>query len=160
MVLVGCATQYGPRGITGGYAEQQIAEGTYQVEFTGNGFTSPAAARAGAMRRAAEIAVLTRRPFFIVANSAEDLNTYHLGYTPIDCTSTGYGQRVSTTCTGGHEQTATKPTAMIVVRMFTAEEAAALPAHVVLTDANLILGRGPTPKAPPPEVTPPQTAAR
>ncbi len=39
-MLTGCATAYGPKGMTGGYEEQQIDENTYRVSFHGNGNTS------------------------------------------------------------------------------------------------------------------------
>ena len=37
VLTVGCATAYGPDTGRGGYAETQIDEGQYQVEFHGNG---------------------------------------------------------------------------------------------------------------------------
>ena len=38
-MLTGCATSYGPRGATGGYAEQQLDHTSYRVSFQGNGNT-------------------------------------------------------------------------------------------------------------------------
>jgi hypothetical protein len=38
-VLLGCATAYGPHGLTGGYKERQLAENEYIVSFFGNGNT-------------------------------------------------------------------------------------------------------------------------
>lgn len=39
LMLQGCATPYGAKGVTGGYEEQQIDESSYRVTFTGNGKT-------------------------------------------------------------------------------------------------------------------------
>ncbi len=38
--LAGCATSYGPNGITGGYKEDKVDDQTYAVYFFGNGHTS------------------------------------------------------------------------------------------------------------------------
>ncbi len=38
-LLAGCATGYGPKGMTGGYEDKQIDESTYRVAFYGNGKT-------------------------------------------------------------------------------------------------------------------------
>ncbi|MFJ3056727.1 CC0125/CC1285 family lipoprotein [Herbaspirillum sp. NPDC087042] len=40
VILAGCATAYGPHGITGGYADTKLAEDLYRVSFSGNGKTS------------------------------------------------------------------------------------------------------------------------
>lgn len=40
MLFVGCATSYGPNGVTGGYKEEKINDHTYVVAFSGNGHTS------------------------------------------------------------------------------------------------------------------------
>jgi len=40
VIVVGCATPYGQKGITGGYVDKKIDETHYQVEFHGNGFAS------------------------------------------------------------------------------------------------------------------------
>ena len=39
-ILYGCATTYGPHGLTGGYKEREIAHNQYIVSFFGNGHTS------------------------------------------------------------------------------------------------------------------------
>jgi hypothetical protein len=39
ILTAGCATTYGPRGLTGGYGEEMIDESTYVVNFSGNGYT-------------------------------------------------------------------------------------------------------------------------
>jgi hypothetical protein len=38
--LAGCATSYGPRGLTGGYTDTKIDDSTYRVTFSGNGKTT------------------------------------------------------------------------------------------------------------------------
>lgn len=39
LALGGCATSYGPHGMTGGYKERQLDDNTYIVSFFGNGHT-------------------------------------------------------------------------------------------------------------------------
>lgn len=39
-MLAGCATAYGPRGLTGGYTDAKLADDLYRVTFSGNGKTS------------------------------------------------------------------------------------------------------------------------
>lgn len=40
LTLAGCATSYGPNGMTGGYKEAKVNDHTYEVYFFGNGHTS------------------------------------------------------------------------------------------------------------------------
>ena len=54
-VLAGCATPYQPTGTAGGYYHKVLAENTYIVGFSGNGFTDRSTARDFALLRAAEI---------------------------------------------------------------------------------------------------------
>jgi hypothetical protein len=40
ILTTGCATGYGPKGMSGGYEDKQIDGNTYRVSFFGNGHTS------------------------------------------------------------------------------------------------------------------------
>lgn len=40
VMLAGCATAYGPRGLTGGYTDTRVEEDVYRIRFSGNGRTS------------------------------------------------------------------------------------------------------------------------
>lgn len=39
LALGGCASPYGPQGITGGFREQQLAPNSYRISYNGNGHT-------------------------------------------------------------------------------------------------------------------------
>ncbi|WP_448555021.1 CC0125/CC1285 family lipoprotein [Thalassotalea montiporae] len=39
-IISGCATTYGPNGMTGGYKEEMVDDSSYIVSFFGNGYTS------------------------------------------------------------------------------------------------------------------------
>jgi hypothetical protein len=53
--LTGCATAYGPVGITGGYRSDTLAEDRYRVQFLGNGFSDSETAEDYALLRGAEL---------------------------------------------------------------------------------------------------------
>lgn len=55
MLAAGCATPYGPRGLMGGYAEQQMSEDEWWLEVNGNGFTSTVTLNFYFERRAREL---------------------------------------------------------------------------------------------------------
>ena len=64
--LVGCATSYGPMGLAGGYEDAKVQDDTYNVTFSGNGFTSPVTAKNYLMYRCAEITVQNGYDFFVI----------------------------------------------------------------------------------------------
>ena len=64
VMLTGCATGYGPKGMTGGYEDQQIDESTYRVSFHGNGHTDGNKVWNYWMYRCAELTKLKGFEFF------------------------------------------------------------------------------------------------
>jgi hypothetical protein len=112
VVLAGCATGYHRAGISGGYSEAQLSEDTFQVSFTGNGYTSGGRAADFALLRCAEIAIENGYPYFVIVNGAngESRSTY---VTPTDTTgsATVVGNSVygTTTTTGGQTVVIVKP---------------------------------------------------
>ena len=64
--VAGCATQYQPVGLTGGYSEIPLNNRMYDVRFDGNGYTAPEAVRQGALRRACELTVLANESHFVI----------------------------------------------------------------------------------------------
>lgn len=132
--IAGCATGYGPSGFGGGYSEVQLNARTFQVNFSGNGWTSMERAHRGALHRAAELT--SERGFFgfVIVNQVVDVATST--YTqPINCTTIGY----STTCNGGNTTLVEKPHAGLTIRMVTVEEAGRSGGTVY--DARLILAQ-------------------
>jgi hypothetical protein len=55
LLFSGCATSYHPIGLTGGYSDKQLAPDTFQVIFSGNGYTSDDRARDFALLRVADL---------------------------------------------------------------------------------------------------------
>lgn len=74
MALVGCATQYQQRGLSGGYSEQQIDEDTYRVRFAGNAYLSPEKANDYALRRSAELTKSHGYRYFVIIESDREAN--------------------------------------------------------------------------------------
>lgn len=134
LMLSGCATGYGPKGFGGGYSEVQLNARTFQVNFSGNGWTSMERAHRGALHRAAELTAA--RGFFGFVIASQSIDTVTSTYTdPIHCTTIGY----STTCTGGNTNLIEKPKAVLMIRMVTIEEAGR--AGGIVYDARLILAQ-------------------
>ena len=69
LLLAGCATSYQPKGLTGGFSEIQIAEGTYQITFEGNGFTEKRKTTDFTLLRSAEIALENGYRYFVITDS-------------------------------------------------------------------------------------------
>ncbi len=61
----GCTT-YHASGATGGFSETKLSATSYQVQFRGNGYTSPARVQKFMMRRAAELALENGFRYFIL----------------------------------------------------------------------------------------------
>jgi len=64
VMLTGCATGYGPKGMTGGYEEQQIDDSSYRVSFYGNGNTDKDKVWNYWMYRCAELTKIKGFDFF------------------------------------------------------------------------------------------------
>ena len=134
--LIGCATQYQPHGLMGGYSETRINQRAYEVTFQGNGYTSAIAVRRGALHRAADIA--QQLGFFGFWISNQDNHVASSIYTdPVDCQTIG----TSTSCSGGNSTSINKPTTTIVVNLVTSEEAQKPPPGIVVYDARMLLSQ-------------------
>lgn len=133
MLMIGCATGYQPKGLTGGYSETRLSERAFEVSFQGNGYTNQLTARRGAMHRAAEIALQFGYYGFWVTgqNASVDTSLYSQ---PVSC-STG-------TCTGGQSHLIEKPTATLMINLVTWEEARQAPPWVTVYDARMIMSQG------------------
>lgn len=57
LALVACASSYGPSSMTGGFAERQLREGVWRVEYNGNGYTSEETVQTYWLYRSAELAL-------------------------------------------------------------------------------------------------------
>lgn len=78
LVLAGCATSYGPRGVAGGYADRQLDERTWIISANGNEFTSAERVKDIALLRAAEIGRERGFSHFLLAYeySTQDISSY------------------------------------------------------------------------------------
>ena len=77
LFLSGCAggnplaTPYKPRGMSGGYSEQQVATDRYLVKFSGNGYISRSGVHNRAMLRAAEFTIEKGKDLFAIIHDDE-----------------------------------------------------------------------------------------
>ena len=71
LAMSGCATSYQSKGLTGGFSSFKIDEAVYQVNFRGNGYTSPTKAYEYALLRSAEICLADGYRYFAVVDQAE-----------------------------------------------------------------------------------------
>ncbi|EIL91270.1 CC0125/CC1285 family lipoprotein [Rhodanobacter spathiphylli] len=79
LMLHGCATAYGKRGITGGYSEQKVDSSHYVVEFDGNGYASKDRVWYFWIYRCAE---LTRSNGYTYFSLEADDHLHNSGYAP------------------------------------------------------------------------------
>lgn len=111
MILVGCATGYKPKGVTGGYYEYPAGgKGRYIVGFAGNGFTSPGAANQMAHRRASELCESLGFESYQVVNQSNSNQQQALN-SNFRCSS--FGSQTNCYQSGGG--TVNRPTAEILI---------------------------------------------
>ena len=136
VLAVGCATGYGPSGFGGGYSEVQLNDRTFQVRFSGNGWTSASEAQSGAMRRAAELT--EHYGFYGFTVHGQNTNMRTSVYTPpTSCSTIG----TTTVCNGGDPQVTEKPDSVMTITMVTLDEAQHMDPAVVVYDARMILAQ-------------------
>ncbi|TAK94135.1 MAG: hypothetical protein EPO07_17145 [Verrucomicrobia bacterium] len=66
LMLAGCATPYQPFSGMGGYWDKKIGENTFQVFFSGNGYTSRDAEYAFFLHRCAEVTIANGHDYFVI----------------------------------------------------------------------------------------------
>lgn len=78
LTVAACATQYQPRGLTGGFDETQLDRNVYRVSFKGNGFTSSERASDLVLLRCAELTLNDGYNYFAIvdAQQATKLSTF------------------------------------------------------------------------------------
>jgi hypothetical protein len=69
-VLVGCATGYQQRDITGGYEEHEVSSGVWRILYSGNGYVSYETVQTYWLYRAAEITLQKGYDGFEIINSS------------------------------------------------------------------------------------------
>ena len=86
LLLSGCAggnplaTPYKPKGMSGGYSEQQVASDRYIVKYRGNAYISCELVSNRAMLRAAEFTVELNKDLFAIVHDLDDRTTESGGY--------------------------------------------------------------------------------
>ncbi len=104
LLVAGCSTSYQKKSFTGGYSETQLGENTFQVYFSGNGYTSREKTTDFTLMRSAELTLENGFEYFIIVDSAQssNLSSYttptrshtsgHVGpYGNFDARTTTYG---------------------------------------------------------------------
>ena len=124
-ILGGCATAYQLTGFRGGFSETQLSQNVYQVQFSGNAFTSGERASDFALLRSAELCLMAGYRYFIVADakSYQSLSTYT---TPTSSETSGsanvHGNSANftstTTTTGGETYVFSKPGQSMLVAFY------------------------------------------
>ena len=94
-----CVTPYQPKGLTGGYSEEQVSENSFRVFFLGNPQTSPAQASDFALLRASELALEHGYAYLAIIDTADDELTSYRELTPVQSTTTHGQIQTSTTVT-------------------------------------------------------------
>jgi hypothetical protein len=69
LALVGCATSYQGKGLTGGYSDVRVDSNTFRVDFHGNAFTSRQTVETYLLRRCAELTVDAGYDYFVTLGS-------------------------------------------------------------------------------------------
>lgn len=105
LLLIGCATPYQKSSAMGGYSETQLSENVFQVHFRGNGYTRLERAEDFTLLRSAEIALEHGYSYFIVVDSAENID--HSIYTTPVTTQTTANAYVSGNTVYGNARTQT-----------------------------------------------------
>ncbi|QAU24051.1 hypothetical protein EO087_08645 [Dyella sp. M7H15-1] len=77
-VLAGCATQYQPLGLLGGYSDTMLSPDTFQVQFSGNSDTSAERAADLAMLRAADLSRQQGCGYFQILDSGQTATTSYV----------------------------------------------------------------------------------
>lgn len=107
LILAGCATPYGKRGVLGGYTDARISEDTFSINVQANAATSQHTATLHALYRAAELTVENGFDHFTVIGGSDQTQT---GAIAIPGQSTA-----TTTFYGGQATTSTYTAPTIVV---------------------------------------------
>ena len=76
--LVGCATGYHGKGLTGGYSNMKLQDNIFKVTFNGNAYLSMEKAKDFALLRSAEITIENGYKYFVVleANGSMKIASY------------------------------------------------------------------------------------
>ena len=149
--LIACATQYQPRGFTGGYSQVQIDATTYKVSFRGNAYTSRDRVESYLMYRLAELTAETGYDYFVIVGGRTDARqgvittpgTYSSTTTgsAMAFGNTAYGSATTTgTYTPGQTFIITKHEGIAVIKAFRGEKPADNPNAFVAREVLQYLG--------------------
>lgn len=90
-ILTACSTSYSPANFDGGYSSTMLAKDNYIVNFRGNEATSSEKTRDLALLRAAEIAIDSGYPYFVVLNGGTREKSYTSQIAPGNIQTNVYG---------------------------------------------------------------------
>ena len=152
-ILASCATGYHPDGFSGGFNDFKLSANTYQVRFSGNGFTSGERAYKYAVRRAAELAKENGYRYFKVINSSSNVDrsahrTPLVANTSSNYNGTGYGNygyghynsfgnlsgSSTTTYSGGDVVVIERPSTYITIKLYKNNADGLLDSDVILSN--------------------------
>lgn len=125
VIFTSCVTPYQQQGFRGGFSETQLGENIFQVNFTGNGYTSKMRATDLALLRSAELTLQNDFNYFIIVSSTHDsqVSTYttptesHTNGNAYVSGNTVYGSSTTTTYPG-NTYFIQKPSTINTIMMF------------------------------------------
>ncbi len=79
LLSFGCATGYHQSGFSGGFRDTKLQEGTYRVEFRGNGYTGNQKSEDFVLLRCAEITLENGYRYFVIVDEKSVLRSYVVG---------------------------------------------------------------------------------
>ena len=108
LFVMGCATTYQPKSLTGGYKEVRLADNIFRVTFNGNGYTSSDRASNYCLLRCAELCIENGFKYFTLV-SAVSGNSSSSFTTPAYAQTTFIGNTGYTNVYGGQTINVSKP---------------------------------------------------
>ena len=135
LTLSGCATPYQPDGYGGGYSEMALAKDMYQVNFSGNGYTSENTVESMLLRRCAELTIEKQYKYFVIlqSNSQDNQSDYQM---PTTVNTYGYGLNSESDISGGNTIVSDRYSTKVIIKMLNSNKGIsdAFDANVVLSN--------------------------
>lgn len=117
LFLIGCATSYQRESFSGGYSDMKVGPDMYQVNFSGNGYTSSKTTSLYLLRRCAEIAREQGYQYFAFIEKGAENSTYQVNQPTTTTIQPRYGGGYQAT-SYNNSYTVSKPSNNGVIKLF------------------------------------------
>lgn len=122
LFLSACSTSYQSAGLLGGYTDDELSPGIFQVNFRGNGFTSATKAKDFTLLRSAEVVLNRGYSHFVIIEKDNQTQTSAYtspGYSTTDLKRKDFGKyEAETNYYGGSTTYTTLPSYSYTVKAF------------------------------------------